>query len=346
MRNNSFLEIDERTFLWMYFLFGESSVSLMAMGEMVGFPSPLTGRLPKQNYLDCLKEHFLNLGIPCNAYNFQSLFFQKSHFIQHMLEVNPTLEALKVLLACSVDVTKERNWLAKIGVRNTVKELYTLEENDRNIHLQDLFNVPNFFFFRASMSQDLMFACQENLYSVFSKKHCEKVIALLKDSKLITTLTDHIKRNYETILSYQPQALIFEMGATLPQSYLFSYQKELEKYFEIYIEAVRRGAERYGVSYIEGSTIESYFQKGHSALTRQIFQTIYSQTTKKTSHVTNSSRPSFSLEEARWLEHNDVLPWFLCPENDPFYEKDQKKILWEQEQTDRCFENAIKILKR
>lgn len=301
----------------------KNPVTVIAMSEMAGFPNVFTGKLPKSCYLEDLKRMFNVLDVPSTFYNFQSLFFQKATFIQDVLKTNVTVEELNALLKNSVDTTKNRDLTASIGVRDGVKKIYQ-NPKEENFKIVDLVQSPNLLFIRSSMSQDLMFHCQENQFSVLSKKRCEKAISFLEDDQTIDLLVEDIVNNYKRIYELNPSAQIFEVGVVTPTSYVLPYLKELGKHLKRYIRAVEEVAHENNVAYINGQSIESTsLGKGQDSISAEILNKLKStpsiletapeyKAKGDIGHLANLRRERYEavidqmLEEPRYFK-NDVL---------------------------------------
>ena len=224
-------------------------------------------------------------------YDFQSLFFQKSSFIQNVLEQNPTVSDLNSLLRNSVDATRADSLFTKLAVRNAVKKRYSFAQNDTTIH--DILKTNSgTIILRSSLSNDISYKIQENVFSVLGKterKHAIQVILENKENLKEEIIRD-IVANYEAMYTLDPKACILEIGVTLPK--LFSYldfnsdMHQINEFLRNLVADLKDELKVRDIPYITGTAVESTsLGKGQERIYYEIIQALAEQLPKEKTHI-------------------------------------------------------------
>lgn len=249
------------------FEYGERP-NIVTLGEFERFPNPLSGKM--RTYMDMLKQELTVQNIPelryypWQFYDFQSLFFQKSYFIESLLKQNPTVEEVYRLLRNSVDVTKGQSSLNNIAVRNSLKNRYATDFHEKNKSIHDIFKTEaGTIVLRSTLSNDISYKIQENVISVLGyrgRKHAVAVIQERKD-EIISEIIEDITRTYHLIYALNPNAFILEIGITLPKLFQIlgngKNMKVINRCLSDLIDALQYRCKQEDVAYIKGTTVES-----------------------------------------------------------------------------------------
>lgn len=251
----------------------DKKITVMALGEFAGFPNPVNGKIT--TYLDELKKNLIsfesiNLYQTLNSfqfYDFQSLFFQKSYFIESLLKQNPTVEEVYRLLYNSVGAAKEQSLIANFAIRDAFKNRYimnryTMQEENKSIH--DIFQTQlGTVVLRSTLSNDISYKIQENVISVLGhkgRKHAVKVIQERKE-QIIDEIVDDIVRGYHYIYKLNPSACILEIGIKLPKLFQMKNGNKdmyiINDFLNDIISEVKYCAMKEGVTYISNNTVEN-----------------------------------------------------------------------------------------
>lgn len=271
---------------------------IIAMGEMSRFPNLVTGNVT--TYVDLLKQ---NLDGIFQIYDFQSLFFQKSYFIESLLKQNPKVEEVYRLLRNSVDATKEQSLFTNIAVRNRLKERYPISNTEKSLH--DIFKTSyGTIVLRSSLSNDISYKIQENVLSVLGpkgRKHAATVIHERKD-EIITEIVEDIVRTYHLIYALDPNACIIEVGITIPKIFQMldkmKNMKVINNCLLDMIDALKYASKQENVVYIAGTTVGS---NSLSSSQYNLYVEILGALTKKTPYpfehvVPDELRDSFQYQ--------------------------------------------------
>ncbi len=285
---------------------------VVAMGEMAGFPSPITGKIT--TYVDLLRNGLSRLSQP-EIYDFQSLFFQKSYFMESLLIHNPTVAELYRLMRNSVDTTKKQSNLNDMLVRSRLKSRYRDEFTDEiNVH-EVLKTGHGTIVIRSSLSNDISYKVQENVLSVLGKKgrtHAASVILEQKD-KLISEIIEDIVKVYRLIYALNPNACILEVGIDLP--FLFQLcnrnpeMREINRCLLELIEALKSTLTKEGVSYITGKSVESNsLLSGQQKLYYEIVQVLAEKLSSQTIHfASKGTKEMFQYQGLKGMMHQEEI---------------------------------------
>lgn len=259
---------------------------IIAVGEMAGFPSPITGR--KITYVDWLR---YKLDGYFQIYDFQSLFFQKSYFIESLLKQNPSVEEVYRLLQNSVDATKEQSSFTNLAVRNRLKERYPVSHAEESVH--NLFKLRSgTVVLRSSLSNDISYKIQENVLSVLGPKGRKHAVSVIRERKdeIITEMIEDIVRTYHLIYALNPNACIIEVGIAIPKLFklLGSNQnmKEINTCLCDFIDALKATLKQEDVAYITGTTVENNsLSSGQYKLASEIISTLTKKSPYRLEHL-------------------------------------------------------------
>lgn len=263
--------------------------SCIAMAEMAGFPNPITGSTT--TYVDLLKKGFHDHHLSTKQiYDFQSLFFQKATFIQSVLEQNPTVDDLNQLLSNSIDATR-KDLFTKLTVRNAVKDRYPKEYDDTSIH--SIFKANSgTIVLRSSLSNDISYKIQENVFSVLGKKGRKHAVQVILDKKetLKSEIIRDICKNYDTIYTLDPRACILEIGVTLPKIFAAldfnPDMHEINNFLRSLVADLKDELKLRDIPYITGNTVESTsLGKGQERIYYEIIQALAQQLPKEKTHI-------------------------------------------------------------
>lgn len=275
--------------------------TVIALGEMAGFPNPITGK--KITYIDLLKQEWKENLYPFNGlstnhfYDFQSLFFQKSSFIDALLRHNPTVGEVNQLLRNAVDTTKEQSFLNHLAVRNRLKACYSTEENPETIH--DILKTnQGTIVLRSSLSNDISYKIQENVISVLGSKgrHHAAITIQAHKQEMIEEIIHSIIHNYHLIYALDPSACILEMGITIPKTFnILQYNQDMKIIINCLLDlldALKYELKAEGVSYITGTTVESNsLLNGQEKLCFEILKVLAEQLPRQIDHYTYETDP-------------------------------------------------------
>lgn len=257
----------------------ENPLYVVAMGEMSGFPNPITGALPL-NYVELLRKELEKNQIPSQVYNLQNLFFQKSTFLYTMLKYGVSLEEISLLYQNSIEATR-KDFFTKLTVRSSVANHY-FKSNSKET-LASVLRHEHSAFLNATAANDLMFACQENMFSILAKS-CRMHAASQLDSTMMEHLLQQICQNYELLYGMNPKMKIYEIGFTVPEFFnLLTHDeagKTIVSFLKSYRNNILKQAQQYQVTYIDGSTLEkNTFGQGQVPMERQIMNHLWDEVT-------------------------------------------------------------------
>ncbi len=188
-----------------------------------------------------------------------SLFVNKQHNITEFLHNNLSLAEIKAVQKLGID--KARHGIAKLALSEKLKDYYSIETNDSEIHISDAIKQSNKVGVLLScVSNDMMSSVWANPISYMlahlpfmDKTVLERTSILLKDKTLRDKIIDGLKANMEKILGINDNAKICTFGIYRP--------KILPQTFDIIFDEindnVHKTAREYNQNYIDINNLNS-----------------------------------------------------------------------------------------
>ncbi len=259
--------------------------NIIALGELTGFINPFNGQ--KVNYIDKLVDLLTSISLfqksfvdPTQFYDFQSLIFRDSNFIESLLINNPTSEEVYRLMSNSVDVIKEQSFLDNITINHNIKQRYISEYNHymsnychykmnyKNKKIHDIFKTSHgTIVLNSSLKSDITYKLSKHIFSILGNNKKGYAVDIIHERKdeIIKDIIEKKKKIYYLIYKLNPRSCILEIGCSFQKiEQIKKFNKDACIIYEFLvdlIEELKVEMKKADVAYITGNNNKSTFHR-------------------------------------------------------------------------------------